>query len=80
MIHITSLIGTTAVRGQSIGNSGERMGARHKLNLAYLNGALAIATIAGLAMKSWGVFWLVVLLVVGCAVRAGNIRPGSQRR
>jgi len=56
------------------------MGARHKLNLAYLNGALVIATIAGLAMKSWGVFWLVALLFYICAIRAGNIRPGGQRR
>lgn len=54
------------------------MGARQKLNQAYLNGALIIATIAGLATRSWAVFWIIGISVAVCGFYAGNIRPGSR--
>lgn len=55
------------------------MGARQKLNQAYLNGALVIAAVVGIATQSWSVFWLAVIFVVGSALYAGEIRPNSRR-
>jgi hypothetical protein len=51
------------------------MGARDKLNWACVNGALLIAGCAGLVTSSWGMFWivLIVIIVIGCC--CGDIRP-----
>lgn len=55
------------------------MGARQKLNQAYLNGTLVIATVVGVATQSWTVFWLAALIVAGSSFYAGNIRLNGRR-
>jgi hypothetical protein len=55
------------------------MGARHKLNQAYLNGALVIAAVVGAASQSWTVFWLAALFAAGSSLYAGNIRLHRRR-
>lgn len=55
------------------------MGARQKLNQAYLNGALVLAAVVGIATQSWAVFWLAVIFVVGSSFYAGDIRPNGRR-
>lgn len=50
------------------------MGARQKLNHAYLNGALIIAAVVGIATQSWAAFWLAALFAAGTNLLAGNIR------
>lgn len=56
------------------------MGARQKLNYAYLNGAFLLATIAGLAIRSWAMFWIVAIGVAACGLYVGNIRPDRRGR
>lgn len=55
------------------------MGARQKLNQAYLNGALVIAAVVGAATQSWTVFWLAALFVVGSSLHSGGIRLHGRR-
>jgi hypothetical protein len=55
------------------------MGARKKLNGAYLTGSLVLAGLAGLASGSWLVFGVGLALIVGVNVVSGNIRSGGQR-
>jgi hypothetical protein len=55
---------------------GERMGAKKKLNVAYVNGSLLIAGLAGLAAASWVVFVTVFAISVALNWYAGNIRQG----
>lgn len=56
------------------------MGARHKLNAAYFNGALLLAGIAGLVMNSWPAFFLVLAVGVITNLHAGGIRPSPKRQ
>ncbi len=56
------------------------MGARTKLNIAFINGALIVAAFVGMAFQSWMVFWGVVVLLVAGSLYAGEIRPTGQRR
>ncbi len=57
------------------------MGARTKLNIAAINGSLAIAAVVGLALESWAAFWGVTILLVIGNLCAGAIRPtGNHRR
>lgn len=56
------------------------MSARKKLNQAYVNGALIIAAIVGLATQSWTVFVSATTFLVLAALYAGDIRPTSRRR
>ena len=57
------------------------MGARTKLNQAYINGALVIAAIIGLCAQSWTVFFIVALVGIGLSVHGGEIRlSGRDRR
>jgi hypothetical protein len=54
------------------------MNARNKLNYAYLNGAVLVAAVLGLACRSWSIF-VAALVVLGIgSVVNGGIRP--QRR
>lgn len=56
------------------------MGARQKLNRAYVNGALLCGAIVGLVSESWLLF---ILVVIGCLLGNyydGQIRPGGRRR
>jgi len=54
------------------------MSARTKLNVAFVNGSLLIAVIAGLATGSWVVCGAVFAVSVALSCYAGNIR-GSRR-
>ena len=51
------------------------MNARHKLNLAYVNGALVIAGVLGMLAKSWPLFWLSLIVVIVTQLGSGGIRP-----
>ena len=50
------------------------MSAKHKLNAAYVNGALIIAAIAGMATGSVGVFLLVAIVLIIGGMQDGSIR------
>lgn len=50
------------------------MGARQKLNQAYLTGSVLVAGIAGWLMQSWMVFIFALLVLVGLSLYAGEIR------
>jgi hypothetical protein len=50
------------------------MGARQKLNQAYVNGSLITAGVLGLLTQSWAVFFLVLVGTLGLNVAARNIR------
>ena len=56
------------------------MGARHKLNLAYFNGALLCAVAAGLVTESWWCFAIVLLVCLAWSYRSGEIRSGRGRK
>jgi hypothetical protein len=51
------------------------MNARHKLNLAYVNGALVIGGVVGMVTESWTLFWLSLVVVVIIHLGSGAIRP-----
>jgi hypothetical protein len=51
------------------------MGARRKLNLVYVQGAIAIAAVLGYLAESWWTFLVAFTVLVGAAVYAGEIRP-----
>ena len=55
------------------------MGARQKLNTAYVNGALIVAGTIGLAADSWLVFLVILAVSLGCACHSGDIRPTARR-
>ncbi len=55
------------------------MGARQKLNAAYLNGGLLIAAFIGIAAESWSLFLLVLVVSVVSSCYSGDIRPGPRR-
>jgi hypothetical protein len=52
----------------------EGLGARTKLNWAYLQGALVVAGIAGGAFGSWWVFVITAGVLIAGQVAAGEIR------
>jgi hypothetical protein len=56
------------------------MGARHKLNEAFVNGALIVATIVGFLAESWLVFGLVFGGLFVLKLYSGDIRVNRQRR
>ena len=51
------------------------MGARTKLNGAYVNGAMLVASAIGLGMQSWGAFLLTVGVLIAVQIVVGGIRP-----
>ena len=53
------------------------MGARSKLNAAYLNGALLFASMIGLGLQSWSAFIATAGLLIALQTVAGGIRPGA---
>jgi hypothetical protein len=55
------------------------MGAREKLNQAYLNGALAFAAVVGAVTQSWTVFWIAAIIVVASNLHSGGIRLHGRR-
>ncbi|MBL9090495.1 MAG: hypothetical protein JNL96_04685 [Planctomycetaceae bacterium] len=56
------------------------MGARQKLNRAYVNGALLCAVGAGLVTQSGFVFVIVLAICLGLNVKDRLIRPDHNRR
>jgi hypothetical protein len=50
------------------------MGAKQKLNLSYVNGAVVMAALMGWLTGSGIVFVLVLVVLLCSAVSAGNIR------
>ena len=56
------------------------MGARQKLNRAYVNGALLCGGIVGLATESWFWFLFVFFVCLAGSYYDGEIRPGNGRR
>ena len=56
------------------------MGARHKLNQAYLNGSLLMAGAIGWAMESMTVFIVALGALVMLSLHSGDIRPNQRER
>ena len=55
------------------------MSARHKLNQAYVHGALVFAAVIGAVCGSWVVFWVTAAILVGLSLHSGDIRPTGGR-
>lgn len=53
------------------------MGARTKLNAAYLNGALLFASMIGFGLQSWSAFIVTAGLLIAVQTVVGGIRPGA---
>jgi len=56
------------------------MGARQKLNAAYVQGGLIVAAIIGALARSWIVFAAASVVLIGLGLHDGEIRPRSRRR
>ena len=55
------------------------MGAREKLNEAYVMGSLFLAAVAGAISGSWMVFIIAAAILLGLNLHAGDIRPRKRR-
>lgn len=55
------------------------MGARQKLNKAFFNGSLLIASVVGIVAESWLAFGLTLLVLLVLSVHSGDIRPSKKR-
>ena len=53
------------------------MGARTKLNSAFINGALLVAAAVGLSMNSWAAFVGVAGILIAVQMAVGGIRLGA---
>ena len=56
------------------------MGARTKLNRAFANGALLIASVCGFLSQSWIVFWIAVVMLLLLSICSGEIRMANHKR
>jgi uncharacterized membrane protein len=56
------------------------MSARHKLNSAYINAALVVAGLAGIAANSWMIFTLAAAGLIAKGVLGDEIRMNSRPR
>ena len=56
------------------------MPARQKLNVAAINGALAISGVLGVVCQSWTVFAVAAVILIGLSLHDGNIRPDARAR
>ncbi|MBN8627375.1 MAG: hypothetical protein J0M17_18005 [Planctomycetes bacterium] len=56
------------------------MGARQKLNRAYVNGAVLCGAVAGLVTESWFWFFFMLCVCLAGSYYDGEIRPGRRRR
>ena len=54
------------------------MGARKKLNGAFICGSLIVATVAGLITHSFAVFLIGAAVLVGLNFYTGDVRPGKR--
>ena len=50
------------------------MNARNKLNVAFVNGSLLVAGLAGLVFESWIAFFLVLVAAICTSMLSGDIR------
>ena len=55
------------------------MGAREKLNSAYVIGSLILAAVAGSIGGSWLVFFIAAGILLALNLHAGDIRPSKRR-
>ena len=55
------------------------VGAREKLNEAYVIGSLLLAAIAGWISGSWLVFIIAAVILLALNLHAGDIRPSKRR-
>ena len=51
------------------------MGAREKLNAAYISGSLVLAALVGAMTESWTVFFMTAVILLALNVHSGDIRP-----
>jgi len=51
------------------------MNARNKLNVAYFNGSMIVASVVAMMAQSWPVFVLALVVLVMGNVCTGSIRP-----
>lgn len=60
------------------------MSARQKLNQGYVQGCLAIAALIGAVCRSWVIFGIAAVVLIGLSTHSGEIRPtpgrGTKRR
>ncbi len=56
------------------------MSARHKLNQGFVQGSLVIAGVIGAACRSWIVFWVATVILVGLSLQSGEVRLTARRR
>jgi hypothetical protein len=56
------------------------MGARTKLNRAFVNGALLIAAVCGFVSQSWTAFLITVAVLLLLSVGSGEIRLANHKR
>lgn len=54
------------------------MGARKKLNQAFIGGSLIMATAAGAVAQSWAVFLIAAIVLIALSLYAGDIRTGKR--
>ena len=50
------------------------MGARKKLNTAYVTGSLVLSAVLGLAAQSWAVFFVLLVLMLAANFYESNLR------
>jgi len=56
------------------------MGARNKLNAAYVNGAVIVAGLIGLLIQSWRIFVIALIVLLIGGLLSGGIRPQGRKR
>ncbi|MBA3413631.1 MAG: hypothetical protein H0U10_00195 [Chloroflexia bacterium] len=56
------------------------MGARQKLNAAYIQGGLLVAAVIGVLARSWAAFAAAAAILISLAVLGGEIRPRRRGR
>jgi len=55
------------------------LGARQKLNSAYITGSLVLAGVAGVMTESFVVFLIALGTLIVCSINDGGIRFGKRR-
>lgn len=55
------------------------MSARQKLNQGYIQGCLAIAALIGAVCRSWIIFGIAAVVLIGLSTQSGEIRPTPER-
>ena len=56
------------------------MGARKKLNSAYLTGSVLIAGLIGYASGSWGILVLALAVLIGANLLSGDVRLDQRKK